>query len=329
MHTHSTDSFLEHPIIISGFARSGTTLLKSLLTDHPQIVFFPSELDYGKTLVSSEIKHMLFDPTEITRRLFNAQKSGNCAQHSADGMHQALANNGSSCAEFWEQLQTSITPAIDEKELLQTMVYAYSKNIKKGNVIKAWGEKSPNNIFYYHLFKKWFGDNLQWIHIERDPLDVYASYKKYLRSNRGALEKEKNNNVKLVSSPSGFCFMWKHTKNWARKAQKDIENFHLIVYEELVQNPEKIMREIVEKLGLSFDKVVLEPTLYSNTWPGNSMHGTIHKGISTQSINSGSKELTREEQDDLISLLKNPPLALRLKQKSFYIQQELKWLRYF
>ena len=42
----ATNTFIEKPIFISGFNKSGTTLLLSLLDYHPELVVIPEEFHY-------------------------------------------------------------------------------------------------------------------------------------------------------------------------------------------------------------------------------------------------------------------------------------------
>ena len=54
--TKPSSDYLNYPVFISGYNKSGTTLFLSLLDNHPQLVVIPEELDFFENVLYEKDK---------------------------------------------------------------------------------------------------------------------------------------------------------------------------------------------------------------------------------------------------------------------------------
>jgi hypothetical protein len=134
-------------IIILGFKRSGTSLLRVLLNSHPDIAVgpeikfmqeatkkYPATLEDFKAMAYREIPDYEYSDETVTR-IYNASKT--------------------------------------TEDLYRNWCMEYRENTNK----KIWGDKTPQNFKYLKFLSKKFPDAL-YVHIVRHPLDVMISSKR-------------------------------------------------------------------------------------------------------------------------------------------------------
>jgi hypothetical protein len=127
------------PIVVGGFYRSGTSLLRRLLDSHsaihcgPEIKFFKDL--HGDYYVSDPLRHDRF-------------------------------------------FSTIATLGLDQSEILDVFGTAFIKShdlaTKKASKVR-WADKNPENVLYLSDWRKLLPEGFVFIHILRHPLDVLAS----------------------------------------------------------------------------------------------------------------------------------------------------------
>lgn len=219
------------PIFIVGNPRSGTTLLRLMLTCHPRIGIPPE----GGWLVQMYPKYhnVLIDQTNI------------------EGIVSELLLTPK--VEEWK-LDYSIL--MDDLENNMPEDYSsfarriYAHYISRSGKVR-WGDK--NNYYLYHIktIARIFPDAV-FLHIVRDGRDVACSYRD-LRNVKGEYA------PMLPSSACIAAYDW--TKN-IRQIQSGIQavglqHAYTIRYEELVQQSENTLKEICGFLGEDYDERML------------------------------------------------------------------------
>src|SRR5438874_4801385 len=137
-------SFDERGCFIAGQAKSGTTLLVTLLDGHPELLVFPQDTAYFATALTkfgSRGRRAQFDyltKESWARGLFgNAKKR---KQDYADFPHQKFL-------EIFER--TAFDPANAQRDLLVLMIESYTKVFDiPMDRISRWVEKTPANRNY-------------------------------------------------------------------------------------------------------------------------------------------------------------------------------------
>lgn len=157
------------PIFIVGCSRSGTTLLQSILGNHPDLAVFPEsnllyyvldDLDFrrwGSLIGRRQI------PRAMTGRLLNGMGFTSVMyKESAEGFLEA---NASHCeSDLFNDREYSI----------RTVFSKFTRVMEMRSQGRRWIEKSPQNIFCVHLIRKYWPDACI-LHIVREGRDTVAS----------------------------------------------------------------------------------------------------------------------------------------------------------
>lgn len=126
------------PILVSGFYRSGTTLLRRLLDAHSAIYCGP-QIKFFANYYSAEI-----DDPLAANRLFKTLRD----------------------------------QKIDEQTLLctwgQALLSTYAE-LTRSHGKRRWADKNPDNIVYLTSWEKILGDEFKLVHLVRHPVDALAS----------------------------------------------------------------------------------------------------------------------------------------------------------
>ena len=215
-------------LFLVGCPRSGTTLLQSLLAAHSEIISFPES--------------HLFQTLWIRRwsRLFGlAAPKGKKQLYSflqtidQEHLQHMLPRNALFMSQYGAVLQTALDQATQSQ----------GKRI--------WLEKSPEHVRYIRYIEASVQD-AQFIHIIRNGPDVVASLYDVTRKHQQA------NSWGHEPWELDKCI-----RHWVRSVQLGCPhlrkpNHFLVRYEQLVENPETILRQLCEFIGVNFERTMLQ-----------------------------------------------------------------------
>lgn len=215
------------PIFIIGVHRSGTTLLRFILSSHPAI-YIPPESDFiprffqqqpRQTLSGKQVKRYLeiiFDEYRFVNDWVGEQPDA---------------------AKFYAQMRTKSPPAF-----LDTLYSLYARQYNASR----WGDKTPIYASYINLLSSLFPQAV-FIHIIRDPRDAAVSLLgKYA-------QREFHVDIFFAA------------RNWVRRIQRarrdglslGRQHYYEIHYEDLIQNPEENIRLICNFIEEDFHPAML------------------------------------------------------------------------
>jgi hypothetical protein len=217
---------LKKRIFLVGCPRSGTTLLQSLLTAHPQITSFP-ESHFFRHLVPYDLKRYWLGiaPEKARTRFKTFLEEINREELVSYLPYFPIFQ--------YQYIQTFL-------RTLDTITQEQGKNI--------WIEKTPGHVRNIDYIKKHIPE-AKFIHIIRNGPDVVASLyevtHKYPEIWRGAWNIDR-------------CIT-----QWIEDVQISLNHQNkpdhiLVQYEHLVQNPRLIISKICDFLNVSFDEIILE-----------------------------------------------------------------------
>ncbi|MGB7444356.1 MAG: sulfotransferase [Coleofasciculaceae cyanobacterium] len=223
------------PVFIFGMPRSGTTLLRLMLSSHPNFCIPPECLFF----VRLEAKYSRFANIspyidDFVEDIFTADERFKEWNIQPDQLKASLANHDS------ELLTYSEAMAIVYKTYLQ----------KFSPEATVWGDKNPAHIFHIDTILKYF-PGARLVLIVRDPRSVYASLKRNEIKFPGDWKSSCRANVVAVT---------KQCENLLRvleRAKKD-QQFYTISYEKLVESSENELKGLCSWLGEEFNPVMLE-----------------------------------------------------------------------
>lgn len=283
-------------LFISGMARSGTTLLDKLLSNHPEmdVLSQPFPLlfvDIKKKFLKSigiEKYYVLND--EIDQKEYSAESFKNFL----DFINYSNTDV-ESIFELMEGYNGQYTkPSKNRKDIGDITFDRFDKLYKTclgffkvKNNIRYIGVKEPLCEEYIpYVSEKGFKS----IIIIRDPRDVLAS------ANYPKGEKHLG-----IKKPTLFLLRsWRKSVEFARLWNGN-KNFHFLKYEDLVMNPYNELDRITSYLGLpGFNKNCFDKGIYNQNgdlWSANSSFHTEESFISKNSLGVYKEILTKEEID--------------------------------
>ncbi len=137
------------------------------------------------------------------------------------------------------------------------------------------GAKYPLHLSYVPTLLEWFPD-CKIIHIMRDPRAFFSSQiYKYAREDN-FLSKSKQLALYLpMLSHVIIQFMWSVN---VYETHKNLPNYFLSKYEDIVQRPETQLKDMCQFLGIPFHEKMLDIMVV------DSSYGGAHKGISEKSL---------------------------------------------
>lgn len=246
---------------IVGCQRSGTTLLRLILNSHSQIAI-PEEGTFWMPLL----------------RRFRNRSNEHISRKELENILKYISKN----SQFKLWCMNPI-PVINEilswkQCTLRDLMEAFYKHYAILQNKNIWGDKTPSFFRMIPVLNKIFPE-AKFIHVVRDGRDVFLSWR---RMNS------------LMNNLSLCAIEWKYK---VVKARKDLEKLPTnkwieIKYEDLVKNPENIVKKICEFLGIDYEKEMLLFYRKSTKYIGKHHSGLIFKPISKSSLEKYKRELS-------------------------------------
>jgi hypothetical protein len=208
------------PFFIGGFQRSGTTLLRLMFDNHPQIAIpldttdlwfrYHRQLDrYNGLRSESELRTLVDDLLEEERiKLWNIPIEANQVIHQVD----------SPC--------------------YSSVIAAFYRCYAQAKGKLYWGDKNPGNLSRMDLLNQWFPD-CQFVHIIRDGRDACLSH----------LEQSFGHDDLLLCACD-----WREEVQWVRRMGSLIgpARYAELRYEDLVRAPEAELRRLCDFLRIAY-----------------------------------------------------------------------------
>ncbi|QNL22362.1 sulfotransferase [Hyphobacterium sp. CCMP332] len=291
-------------IFILGCHKSGTSLLRSLFDGHPDLNVVPIESHFIEHLGISGIYPLRKNDNHNLNfydSLFKLLKEYNESKSTYSDINVAGKINFEILEAHKNKLNNKDMPKAFEY-MCKSIFEALELNFKEGHSIV---EKSVEN-FQYASYLKMLYPNSIFIHILRNPYANLVSLRKFkTRANFPSLPE-------LVESIN-LSF------SYALNNVNIISDYFIIKYEALILEAENTMQELMQKINIPFDPILLKPSSMGDEWAGNSMYSNEMKNISNQNMNRWKKEIFPIE-----AALVNSKLSEHIKKwdyESFQLKQ--------
>ncbi len=222
-------SLAQNPIFIVGFPRSGTTLLQAMLATQENICSFPETHFFS--MVAKPLK------TDAEGYIDNAS------------LPPALQK-------IHEQMELEFSPVVVDqlaraagarrlniKALFELIVWQYLKNEPEAARLR-WVEKTPDHVRFLDRILPLYPD-ARFVHILRNP--IYAIY-----SNKRTPLSQKRSLAWLAEYWT-ICIAADETVR-----AKYPKSIYALRYEDLAQEPAKMLAEVCHFLGIRFDETRLQ-----------------------------------------------------------------------
>jgi len=212
------------PLLVLGVARSGTTLLRVILDRSPGIAI-PEESRFVPLLARRHRTPV--DPVHFRDDLRRIPELRRWELDPSDVVLEPAPSTASAIAAVFE---------------------AYAAKRDK----QRWGDKTPMYMRHLPLLERLFPD-AQYVHLIRDGRDAAVSF---LEMPEGTFTRT----WAYPSRPAGFACQWRTEVEAARGlgARVGSARYLEVRYEELVAEPERVVRTICDFAELPFERSMLE-----------------------------------------------------------------------
>jgi hypothetical protein len=270
----SRDQLSETPFFIVGNPRSGTTLLRFILSSHPRI-YIPGETGFIPFLLKNVRAELSLPQVRgLLHRIAWLNRGWDDLVKQVPGFYRSLP-----------------TPTL--RQLLDAL---YRRKITPHGAVR-WGDKTPSYVRHIPTLSTIF-PQAQFIHVIRDGRDV-------------ALSAQAKWGHKHWYMDSYYLLKnWARNVKEGRRAgrQLDPDRYLEIHYEQLVQAPEDTVRTLCSFLNESFHSAMLEHTRLARQEIGPDGHVEVRRPISTASVQRWRGEMSAF-QCKLANELAGPVLA--------------------
>jgi hypothetical protein len=252
------DEHEDRPFFIVGNPRSGTTLLRFILSSHPRI-YIPGETGFLPFLLK-----------DIHSELSLPQVRGL--------LHRIAWLNRS-----WDDLVEQVPAlygALPAPTLRHVLDALYRRKIAPPGAVR-WGDKTPSYIRYIPELTAIF-PTAQFIHMIRDGRDVTLSAQRKWGDKHWYMD-----SYYLLKN-------WTRNVKVGRRAGRRLgpDRYLEIHYEQLVQAPEETVRSLCTFLNEPFHPAMLEHTTLARQQIGPDGHVEVRSPISTASVQRWRGEMS-------------------------------------
>jgi hypothetical protein len=257
----------QRPVFIFGAHRSGTTLVRDLLDNHPALAVLPAEGTFFTNLES----RLLRQPQ--MQRLQSLGCEWLCRL--ANPIHQdpywllgSSAVDRSPYVEFaqalmawWPLAEQRMSHIASWPLVAVALAYAHCTNgFRANSVLQRWVEKTPTNERFLDRLRSEFPD-AKLIHVVRHPFAVYASHK-YEQQQLGRMFR----NAKRVLRDLRLSYRVALEQSCNHPSGR----YLMIRYEDLLESTHIIVEKLAAFLNIEPLPILMQPTAAGLPSPSNS-----------------------------------------------------------
>lgn len=283
------NDFIENAIFICGHRKSGTTLLVNLLDGHPELSVYPTDSGFFYMYYPLCKLENFSDDKKI--EVMKNKIIGNLEDEFQNLSEEERKKINFEMEKFKDDFitiakKTAMTP----KDMLSSLALAYKKNFMNLTTEKKWVEKTTSTEIYAIDVFNWF-PNAKFIHVIRDPRDNWGSLKSGWKKRYAKFNDSKE---RLLQSLIDRGRLGMEMARWNEKIIGK-EKYLVVKYEDLAENPTKIMKKITEFLDIKFDEILLKPTICGQLWVGNNFDGLKFTKVSNVNVDRWKQRIDEEE----------------------------------
>lgn len=263
------------PFFILGSGRNGSTLLSAMINQHSKIMIPPEQWILYEMIIKYKLLNFL-EWKDLVNILVGL-----------------LANKKSN--EGWDtdfgEIYSSMHHLPQDERTLQTIIDTlFLEHGNQHNVeFEVWGDKSPLNTIYLDYIYPVYPDS-KYIFLLRDGRDVASSMSKVRKKNL-----------------QYGVWRWNYAIQQMEWLVKKIpsEQFHLVLFKDLVLSPVETLTNLVEFLGYSFENKMLEYQGQVDYLGVQNMkyHKNVQQELSSELIGKWKERLSNDEIDQIMPFI--------------------------
>lgn len=276
---------LDKPVFILGAHKSGTSLLRNLFDGHPDLFVIPIEahfFQYGGVWVDYAFRRNVpenLSIQDIKQKYISWIIASNISSFK---LADSITRNKWDIKVFERYLLDIPCSSFHDVMIAYVKAMYFSLHGKEFNPSLRIVEKSVEHAEFAIDLHNMFS-NSKFIHIIRNPYANLTAIRKF---------KTVSNSYPLLRD---FIFSLKNSYYYLWKNQRVIKNYKVIRYEDLVNDPEKILAELIDFIEIEPHDCLFHPSSLNETWAGNTSYGIKQEGISNKNIDRWRKEITHLE----------------------------------
>ena len=267
----------KRPIFIVGEGRSGTTVLRNIIGEHPKIWAVPRESymfvdkwpqanPYFKKYQSNLEKLVLAVLTSMNRVGVNAHKA--LSKKEVDTDIKTLEETYTKSQNYQELIQETQGKEINHLKVFDSIASFFTEEAQAHRFI----EKTPYHLYYVDEILKFYPD-AQIIGIYRDPRAVNLSWLNWQR----------------LKSTVATCSSWNKAMSTMKKLKDKLpeDTFKLIKFEDLISKPEATLQDLCHWLKEDFHENLLKDQKANSSFSDEKKQ----KGFMTSTVDRWQKSL--------------------------------------
>lgn len=285
-------NYLDNPVFICGHRKGGTTMLINLFDGAKDAVVYPDDSGFFY------MYYPRYDSSEYTR----IEKSTRLADAIInENLKEVIDRNRCNEEErkrlyekhkiFYQLVKEYKKENFNTKDILLHFIESFRKSFLPEMIEpKLWIEKTTSTEIYALELAQMF-PNAKFIHIIRDPRDNWAS----LKSGWDKRYRYFNDDARRLKQS-----MFERGKLGMEFAKHNLEaigtdRYRVIKFEDLTLNPEAVMRDLANFIGLVFSEKILVTTTFGFGWEGNNFEGMKTDKPSTINVNRWRERISEED----------------------------------
>ncbi len=273
----------DSPVFSAGHPKSGTSLLRSVLDSHPELITYPEETNFFRRYLPKTAGLNLEQKLELSDKYLThifEWNQENPPAHQAGYPDRDYSNIP--VAEVHEAVRQFIGERFaHDGDMLSAVMLAFGRVTGQLTTQSHhWVEKTPYNEHYADKIFDWWPEG-RVVHTVRDPRDNFTSYHR----------------KHADWSPESFAL------NWVHSTQAGLDNrekygpgrYLLLRFEDLTSAPDTQLNELCKFLGINDDPSLRQPVRGGKPWGGNSMFADQFTTISAAPVGRWTESLKDDE----------------------------------
>ena len=291
---------VKQPIFISGLRKSGTSFIKNLLDDHPELFVWPAN--------ELHLFRYSSHPSLVKDKLANCENFGELMhrlsrQHfvtDPDAKHRKFRGTEYDSSGYWQNVdvekfleivdQSNVTSHADAYETLFRAMAKASRHFSGDIEDVRFASKTVLETEFFPELLQWFPD-LKFVYVMRNPYGHFNAIRRGMRKRKGKLGlffppyPYLGREIPRMRASYYFMRKWKALYP---------DQFYVLVYDRLLEDVDMHMRDLCAFLGIEFKEIVTRPTVCGEPWASNSTYGQFH-GVSTAPLTKWKKDVSGGE----------------------------------
>jgi hypothetical protein len=273
----------DHPVFICGHPKSGTSLLRSVLDSHPELLVYPEETVFFRRYLPKVQGKTLEEKLDLANdyllHIFTWNRDAPVPSQKDFPDRDYTNVSFSQVKEALRQL-ASKNLRHDGDLLFNAMAAFGVVSGSLNEITHHWVEKTPYNERYVERILDWWPEAL-FIHVIRDPRDNYASYQR----------------KHPEWGSQAFANSWQNSTLMGLQYQLRLgtDRYWVLRYEDFLLQIDPYIEKLCKFLDIQDHPTLRTPTRNGKDWFGNSMFGERFEGIDTTPLGRWKQRLSAED----------------------------------